>query len=86
MTQWFMKILGITTPTLNPRGHIQNYTDESIDFLARKNGLKVIRKFGELPVIDLMHEHLLVDEKLIQEINEDEECYYNVYAIVLNKD
>ena len=80
-----IKILGINTPTLNPRGHIQNYTDYSIDFLATKNGLKVIRKFGELPVIDLMHEHLLVDDKLIEEITKDEECYYNVYAIALNK-
>ena len=76
-----IKILGITTPTLNPRGHIQNYTDLSIKKLAEDSGLRLLRKFGELPIIDLMHDHLKVNDDLKKEIVADEECYYSVYAL-----
>ena len=76
-----LKILGITTPTLDPRGHIHYFTDESINKAASIAGLKVVDKFGELPIIDLMHKFLCVDNKLINQIIENNECYYSVYIL-----
>tara|TARA_A100001388_G_scaffold230923_1_gene183111 strand:+ start:542 stop:1513 length:972 start_codon:yes stop_codon:yes gene_type:complete len=76
-----LKILGITTPTLDPRGHIHYFTDQSINKAAALAGMKVIDKFGELPVIDLMHQYLSKDENLINQIIENEECYYSIYIL-----
>ena len=76
-----LKILGITTPTLDPRGHIHYFTDESMNKAASIAGMKVIDKFGELPVIDLMHQYLSEDDALINQITENEECYYSIYIL-----
>ena len=76
-----LKILGITTPTLDPRGHIHFFTDESINKAASLVGMRVIDKFGELPVIDLMHQYLSKDDDLINQIIENEECYYSIYIL-----
>ena len=76
-----LKILGISTPTLDPRGHIHYFTDESINKAASIAGMKVIDKFGELPIIDLMHKFLTVDDNLINQIIKNNECYYSVYVI-----
>ena len=76
-----LKILGISTPTLDPRGHIHYFTDESINKAASIAGMKVIDKFGELPIIDLMHKFLSVDDNLINQIIKNDECYYSVYVI-----
>ncbi|MDC3119136.1 class I SAM-dependent methyltransferase [Prochlorococcus sp. AH-716-K03] len=76
-----LKILGITTPTLDPRGHIHYFTDESINKAASLTGMKVIDKFGELPVIDLMHQYLSKDDNLINQIIDNEECYYSIYIL-----
>ena len=43
--------------------------------------MKVIDKFGELPIIDLMHKFLSVDDNLIEQIINNDECYYSVYLL-----
>lgn len=80
-----IQILGISTPTLNPRGHIQNFTDQSITYACRLSGLKVVDKFGELPVIDLMYDHLSYSDELVKDICNLGQCYNNVYLIGRDK-
>ena len=43
--------------------------------------MKVIDKFGELPIIDLMYGYLSVDDGLISQIINNFECYYSVYLL-----
>ena len=76
-----LKILGINTPTLDPRGHIHYFTDESIEKVSSSVGMKVIDKFGELPIIDLMYGYLSVDDDLLSQIINNFECYYSVYLL-----
>lgn len=76
-----LKILGINTPTLDPRGHIHYFTDESIEKISSIVGMKVIDKFGELPIIDLMYKYLSVDDDLLNQIINNFECYYSVYLL-----
>lgn len=74
-----MKILGVGTPTLNPREHIQFFSQASINLCAEKASLKIIRHLQELPIIDLIYPYLQFSEKLVSEIMERQEAYYDVY-------
>ena len=42
------------TPTLVPRDHLKFFSFKSINLLT-KNNLKILYRFQELPVIDLMY-------------------------------
>ena len=46
--------------------------------------MRIIDKFGELPVIDLMYQYLSKDDDLIKQIIENEECYYSIYILSKN--
>ena len=74
-----MQILGINTPTLNPREHLQFFSATSMTMCVEKAALKIKHRFQELPVIDLMHPYIQYSESLISEIMARKEAYYDVY-------
>lgn len=74
-----LRILGATVPTLNPREHINFYTPNSIESVARKHNYEVLGTFGELPIIDLMWPFLDEDDThLVEDIVLNNESYYQV--------
>ena len=75
------EILGIASPTLNPKVHYQMYTKESFSHLCKTTGFEIIKRFCECPVIDLMYEHIDCNSKLVDEIVKREETYYCVYLL-----
>jgi 2-polyprenyl-3-methyl-5-hydroxy-6-metoxy-1,4-benzoquinol methylase len=75
------EILGIRNPTLNPKVHLQMYTKESFSQLCKMTGLKIVKRFCELPVIDLMYEHINYNAELVNDIVRREESYYYVYLL-----
>ena len=79
------KILGTNTPALNPRSHLQMYTKNSFGKICERAGLEVVDLFCELPVIDLMYDHIEYNSELIDDIIDKEESYYFVYLIRKNK-
>jgi 2-polyprenyl-3-methyl-5-hydroxy-6-metoxy-1,4-benzoquinol methylase len=74
-------VLGINTPTLNPRAHLNFYTEKSLQYLCRQTGLRMDACFQELPVIDLMYEHVVFDKALWDGIVRRKEGYYHVYVL-----
>lgn len=76
-----MQILGVNTPTLNPRAHINLCTERSFPRLCADCGLAVVERFQELPVIDLMHPYVDWSERLVREIVAARQCYYDVWAV-----
>lgn len=75
------KILGAKVPTLNPRVHLQMYSQESFQHLCSQSGIIVEHLFCELPVIDLMHDYITFNPQLIDDIVETKESYYYVYLL-----
>lgn len=75
------KILGVNTPTLNPRQHISFPTRQSMEYMCQKLGLKITDVVNELPVIDLMHNYIKYSDELALQISEKDESYYHVYII-----
>jgi len=74
------KILGVNTPTLNPRQHINFYSDNSIELVAKKHGFNFIDSFDELPIIDLMWDFIdCEDEEIVIDIINKRESYYRIY-------
>ena len=74
-------ILGVNTPTLNPRAHPNLYTTKSLEHLCRQTGLQIVELFQELPVIDLMYEHVAFDRELWDGIVRRKEGYYHIYVL-----
>ncbi len=75
------KILGVSTPTINPREHLQFFTESSMKCLTKKSGLKIVKFYKELPVIDLMYPFIQYSKKLLNEIINKKECYYSLYVL-----
>lgn len=75
------KLLGIYTPTLNPREHINFFTPESMKKVASECNLSIAGFYQELPVIDLMWQYLDKQSPVIDEIISNKECYYHVYIL-----
>ena len=78
------KILGVYTPTLSPREHINFFTPRSMEKTAEENGFHIVNFYQELPVIDLMWEFLDEESLVIDEIIDNNECYYHVYILKKN--
>ncbi|MGE4297205.1 MAG: class I SAM-dependent methyltransferase [Desulfovibrionaceae bacterium] len=76
-----IKILGVATPTFEPRSHIQFFTRESIRETCRRIGLRVLETFNELPVIDLMYPYVDYSEELAHAITAKEQGYYQVLVL-----
>ncbi len=75
------KILGVNVPTLNPRQHINFFTEKSMEYICDEAGMKIIDEYQELPVIDLMYPYIDYSESLIDEIIESKESYYKVFIL-----
>lgn len=75
------RILGIQTPTINPREHINFYTPLSMQNLAEQNGFELISCDYELPVIDLVFPYIQYSEDLIEQIAANGETYYHIYTL-----
>jgi 2-polyprenyl-3-methyl-5-hydroxy-6-metoxy-1,4-benzoquinol methylase len=75
------KILGVRTPTLNPKVHLQMFTEDSFKCMCNKAGLEIVKLFGELPVIDLMYDYIDYSDELIADIIDKKESYYHVYLL-----
>ena len=75
------KILGVNTPTLNPRVHLHMFTRASFERMADRAGLAVESLFCELPVIDLMYDYIRYDADLVADIIRKYESYYFVYLL-----
>ena len=75
------KILGISTPTLSPRAHINFFTEKSFKKLCKQTNLKILEFFQELPVIDLMYPYIDFNSDLIDDILSKKESYYHVYIV-----
>lgn len=78
------KILGINTPTINPRTHLNYFSKKSMDRLCSEVGLKVQEYYQELPVIDLMYDFISFNDQIVDEILQDNESYYSVFIISHN--
>lgn len=76
-----IKILGVNTPTLNPRAHVNMYGPESFKYICDKAGLRIESRFQELPVIDLMYPYVCYTEQYISDLVRFNECYYDVYFV-----
>jgi hypothetical protein len=73
------EILGINTPTINPREHLNFIPRESVNKLLIEYGFEPIIWGQELPVIDLMWNYIPVSDKLRQTIIEEDKAYYHIY-------
>lgn len=76
------KILGINVPTLNGYRHIQFFTEKSFSYLCKDIGFEIVGSFQELPVIDLMYDHIVYNDSLVDEILKNNESYYHVYVVM----
>ncbi len=76
-----VSILGVNTPTFNPRVHLHMFTRKSFEYMAHRVGLSVQAVFCELPVIDLMYDHIRYDADLVADIVRRYESYYLVYLL-----
>ena len=76
-----MQILGVNTPCLNPRRHIQYFSKASMEKCVERASLEIENRFQELPVIDLMYPHIQFSESLVSDIMDRREAYYDIYII-----
>lgn len=75
------KLLGVYTPTLNPREHINFFTRASMAKVATDCGFNTVGFYQELPVIDLMWDFIDEESDVVEEIIANKECYYYVYIL-----
>ena len=64
------KILGVDTPTINPRAHISFFSRKSMSECCDQTGLEILVESQELPIIDLMYQHLDYSSSLVDDILE----------------
>lgn len=75
------KILGVFTPTLNPREHINFLTASSLVKVISEYGFRIRSHSQELPIIDIMWDYVDPETNIIQQIVDLNECYYDIYII-----
>ncbi|MCP4220953.1 MAG: hypothetical protein GY765_40365, partial [bacterium] len=76
-----VRILGVNTPTFNPRAHIQFFTDTSLQYMYGELGFKEAAVYFELPVIDLMYPYVDYSEELARQIIADGQGYYRIHIL-----
>jgi 2-polyprenyl-3-methyl-5-hydroxy-6-metoxy-1,4-benzoquinol methylase len=80
-----VRYLGVSVPTLNPREHVNFYSQTSLEKVASQAGLIVENVLNELPVIDLMWPFIdQSDPTVIEDIISHDESYYLVYILRKN--
>ena len=75
------KVLGVDTPTINPRAHISFFSRKSMSECCSQTGLQILVKGQELPIIDLMYKYLDYSSSLVDDILKTDEAYYHTYII-----
>jgi SAM-dependent methyltransferase len=75
------KLLKEKTPTLAPRDHLNFFNLKSIKHICKKFNLKLIHRYQELPIIDLMYPLVKCTKKLNAEIIKNKQCYYDIYFL-----
>jgi len=75
------RVLGVNTPTINPRQHINFFTYKSMEYVCHKNNLKIACFEHELPIIDLMWPFVHEESLLLDDINANKEGYYHIYIL-----
>lgn len=81
INSYAFQLLKEKTPTLVPRDHLNFFSFKSINLLTKRNNLKILYRFQELPVIDLMYPLVRVNKRLINKIIKNKLCYYDVYVL-----
>ena len=82
INSYAFQLLKEKTPTLVPRDHLNFFSFKSIKLLAKRKNLKILYRFQELPVIDLMYPLVVrVNKRLINKIIKKKLCYYDVYVL-----
>ncbi len=74
-------ILGVYTPTINPRQHLNFFTYKSIEYLCKENNFKIKHYGYELPIIDLMWPFIQNEKQLLEDIHLKKEGYYHIYIL-----
>jgi SAM-dependent methyltransferase len=75
------ELLGMATPTITPKNHLNFFTDKSFNYICKKTGFKVLKKYQELPIIDLMYDYINNEKKEIKKILKEDKSYYRAYFI-----
>ena len=75
------ELLGVNTPTINPRAHLNFFTHKSFELMCKNTGFSVIGKYQELPIIDLMYPFIGDEKKEINQILLRDVSYYRAYLI-----
>ena len=57
------------------------FTETSFKLMCDKAGLRIVKLFGELPVIDLMYDFISYSEELVEAIVRDNESYRSTYIL-----
>ena len=75
------KLLKEKTPTITPRDHLNFFSLKSIKYICKRYKLKIIHRFQELPIIDLMYPLIKYTKKLNEQIIRKKQCYYDIYFL-----
>jgi len=75
------RILGVHTPTINPRQHINFFTQKSMKYLCEIHHYNIVEFEHELPVIDLMWPYVHEEEKFLENLNKNKDGYYHIYVL-----
>lgn len=75
------ELLGVNTPTINPRAHLNFFTHKSFELMCKNSGFSVIGKYQELPIIDLMYPFIGNEKDEINQILKRDVSYYRAYLI-----
>jgi SAM-dependent methyltransferase len=75
------ELLGMATPTITPRNHLNFFTHKSFNYICKKTGFKILEKYQELPIIDLMYDYIDNEKKEIKKILKEDKSYYRTYFI-----
>jgi 2-polyprenyl-3-methyl-5-hydroxy-6-metoxy-1,4-benzoquinol methylase len=71
------RILGIQTPTLNPREHLNFFTRSSMLQMLSACGFLVTHQGQELPVIDLMYDYISDPDAFRESVIQNDQAYYH---------
>jgi len=75
------EILGVNTPTINPRVHLNFFSRKSFSKMASKSGFLVKGIYQELPIIDLMYPFISNVQNEMSDILKKDKSYYRAYLI-----
>jgi SAM-dependent methyltransferase len=75
------EILGMKTPTISPKNHLNFFSHKSFALLCKSSGFRVIDSNQELPIIDLMYDFIDNDKIELKKILENDLSYYRTYLI-----